>query len=40
LANVRDVGRERKWVKWWEVEIPTLAPAVLIDDVNFTRSST
>jgi PmbA protein len=40
LANVRDVGRERKWVKWWEVEIPTLAPTVLIDDVNFTRSST
>ncbi len=39
LSNLRAMGRERRWVKWWEVEIPTLAPAVLIDDVNFTRSS-
>ena len=39
LSNMRAMGRERSWVKWWEVEIPTLAPAVLIDNVNFTRSS-
>ena len=39
LSNLRAMGRDRRWVKWWEVEIPTLAPAVLIDDVNFTRSS-
>jgi PmbA protein len=39
LSNLRAIGRERRWVKWWEVETPTLVPAVLVDDVRFTRSS-
>jgi len=36
LGNIRAVGAERHWVKWWEVETPTLAPAMLINEVNFT----
>jgi PmbA protein len=39
LRGVRDVGREGYWVKWWEVEIPTYAPAVTVDRLNFTRSA-
>lgn len=39
LSNLRAMGRERRWVKWWEVETPTLVPAVLVDEVRFTRSS-
>jgi len=36
LGNIRAVGAERHWIKWWEVDTPTLAPAMLIDGVNFT----
>jgi PmbA protein len=39
LSNVSSLTRERKWVKWWEVEVPTLSPSVLIDNINFTKSS-
>jgi len=36
LGNIRAVGAERHWIKWWEVDVPTLAPAMLLDGVNFT----
>lgn len=36
LGNIHAVGAERHWIKWWEVDIPTLAPAMLINRVNFT----
>ena len=39
LSNVTELSKERKWVKWWEVEIPTLCPAALIEGVRFTKSS-
>jgi PmbA protein len=39
LANISALTKERKWIKWWEVETPTLAPAAMIDKVKFTRSS-
>jgi len=39
LSNVSALTRERKWVKWWEVEVPTLSPSVLVDNINFTKSS-
>ena len=39
LRGVRDMGREGYWVKWWEMEIPTYAPAVTVDRLNFTRSA-
>jgi PmbA protein len=38
LANVRLVGKERRWVKWWEVETPTLCPAILAGGFRVTRA--
>jgi PmbA protein len=39
LQNVSSLTKDRAWVKWWEVEVPTLSPAALIGKVNFTKSS-
>jgi PmbA protein len=39
LKNVSSLTKDRKWVKWWEVEVPTLSPAAMIEKVNFTKSS-
>lgn len=37
LQNIIDLGRSRTWVKWWEVEVPSLVPHALINEVNFTK---
>ncbi|GBC69169.1 Metalloprotease PmbA [archaeon HR01] len=39
FRNVRDVGRDCYWVRWWEVEIPTYAPAVTVERLRFTSSA-
>jgi PmbA protein len=38
LAGITGLTQDRQWIKWWEVETPTLAPTVLISSVKFTRS--
>ncbi len=38
LENIRLIGREREWIKWWEVSTPTLAPAMMISSVRVTRA--
>ena len=38
VKNIEAMTRERKWVKWWEVDTPTLAPTALVSKVKFTRS--
>lgn len=38
LNNIVDLSESRVWVRWWEVEIPTLAPYALIGKLNFTKS--
>ena len=38
LANIELISKERKWIKWWEVETPTLAPAMMISNVRITRA--
>lgn len=37
LQNIVDLSRFRMWIKWWEVEIPTLAPFALVGEMNFTK---
>ncbi|MEM2320404.1 MAG: TldD/PmbA family protein [Candidatus Bathyarchaeia archaeon] len=37
LQNIIDLGRSRTWVKWWEVEVPSLVPHTLISELNFTK---
>jgi PmbA protein len=39
LQRVKALGAQRRWVRWWEVETPTLVPAALIGGVRFTASS-
>jgi len=39
LKNIQEISRMRIWVKWWEVDIPTLAPYVVVEDLNFTKST-
>ena len=36
VKNIEAMTRERKWVKWWEVDMPTLAPTALVSKVKFT----
>jgi PmbA protein len=39
LKSIDALGKERNWVKWWEVEVPTLAPALRIPNVRVTKAS-
>lgn len=39
MQRVSALTRERRWVKWWEVEVPTYTPAALVDGLRFTKSS-
>ncbi len=39
LKAVRGVSRERKWVRWWEVSIPTYLGHFLVNQVGITRST-
>lgn len=38
LNNIEFISQERQWIEWWEVHIPTLAPAMMIRDVQLTRA--
>ncbi|MEM1544070.1 MAG: TldD/PmbA family protein [Candidatus Bathyarchaeia archaeon] len=38
LQNIVGLSRERTWIRWWEVEIPTLTPYALINKLKFTKS--
>ncbi len=39
LKNIEEISQTRIWVKWWEVDVPTLAPYAVIRDLNFTKST-
>jgi PmbA protein len=38
LSNIELISKDRKWIKWWEVDTPTLAPAMMISGVQVTRA--
>ncbi len=38
LAGIIDASRERQQIYWWEADIPTLAPYLLVENVNVTRA--
>ena len=40
FKNIRDLTKGRYWIKWWEVGIPTLTPYAVVEDLNFTKSTT
>ncbi len=39
LQSIRGVSRDRKWVRWWEVSIPTYLGHFLVDQVGITKST-
>ena len=39
LKRVKGLSRDRYWIKWWEVDVPTLTPYALIEDLRFTKST-
>lgn len=39
LQSVEELSGDRKWIKWWEVDTPTLTPAALIKGTKFTKST-
>jgi PmbA protein len=39
LGAVESLGEERRWIKWWEVDTPTLSPSALVRGTKFTKSS-
>jgi PmbA protein len=38
LMNIQGITKERDWIRWWEVNTPTLAPAMKIGGVHITRA--
>ncbi|MCU0861239.1 MAG: TldD/PmbA family protein [Methanomassiliicoccales archaeon] len=38
FGAVSALTKERRWVHWWEVETPTLAPSALVTGMRFTKS--
>jgi PmbA protein len=39
IKEIDMIGKERYWVQWWEVEVPTLIPALRIPNVKVTKAS-
>jgi len=37
LRNIRQLGGERYWISWWEVETPVYAPHAVVERLNFTK---
>ncbi len=38
LRSVKALSRDRHWIKWWEVDTPTLTPHVLVEGVGITTA--
>lgn len=38
LSSVKAIGRDRRWVKWWEIEVPVYTPAILIEKSRITKA--
>lgn len=38
FGSIESLGKERRWVRWWEVRTPTLIPQMIVPDVNLTKA--
>ena len=38
LQSAKAMTKDQHWVKWWEVQTPTLTPYVLVEDVGITTA--
>jgi len=39
FRNITELSQTRFWVKWWEVEVPTLTPYAIVKGLNLTKST-
>ena len=39
LQSVKALSEERQWIRWWEVDIPTLTPYALVEGVGITTAN-
>lgn len=39
MKEVDAIGKERKWIQWWEVDVPTLMPALRVPKVKVTKAT-
>jgi PmbA protein len=39
LQSVNSLSRTQEWIKWWEVDTPTLTPCALAENVGITTAS-
>jgi PmbA protein len=39
LKAIDGIGKDREWIMWWEVEIPTLCPSLLIREARVTKAT-
>ncbi|HIH96498.1 MAG TPA: TldD/PmbA family protein [Thermoplasmata archaeon] len=39
LSNICSVSKERYWVRWWDAEVPVLAPFMLVNELGITTPS-
>ncbi|MGB9727423.1 MAG: TldD/PmbA family protein [Nitrososphaeria archaeon] len=38
LSSIKAIGKDRKWIKWWEIEVPVYTPAILIERSRITKA--
>jgi PmbA protein len=38
LQSVKALSQEQHWIRWWEVDVPTLTPYVLVEGVGITTA--
>ena len=38
FSAVESVSKKREWIQWWEVDVPTLCPWLLVGGVRVTRA--
>jgi len=38
LQAVKAISKEQHWIRWWEVDVPTLTPYVLVEGVGITTA--
>ena len=38
LQSIKALSKEQHWIRWWEVEVPTFTPQVLVEGVGITTT--
>ena len=39
ISSIRLISKERRWIRWWEVETPVLSPAIVVSGMHVTKAT-